>query len=136
MRQKLTQFMMGRYGTDDFSRFMLIAWVVVYIAEIAASRIAGSGSIIATVLWVLTIFLVIYNIFRTFSRNTSARLAENQKYLETVGRIKKFFSRMGQRRYYHFYKCPTCRQTIRVPRGHGRIEITCPKCRSHFIKKS
>ena len=37
---------------------------------------------------------------------------------------------------YRYFKCPHCRQSIRVPRGRGRISITCPKCGTSFIKKS
>jgi len=43
---------------------------------------------------------------------------------------------MAQTRDYRFYKCPTCKQEVRVPKGHGKIEITCPKCREKFIRRS
>ena len=45
-------------------------------------------------------------------------------------------ARQEQKKIYRFYKCPQCRQRVRVPKGKGRICITCPKCRAEFIKKS
>ena len=38
------------------------------------------------------------------------------------------------RRLYHYYRCPQCRQKLRVPRGRGRIQISCPRCGTQFIK--
>ena len=78
--------------------------------------------------------------FRMFSRNLAKRHAENQKFLNfryerTVG-WNRFKKRTAQRKDYRFFKCPSCKQRVRVPRGHGKIEITCPKCRTCFVKKS
>jgi DNA-directed RNA polymerase subunit RPC12/RpoP len=78
--------------------------------------------------------------FRMFSKNYSQRSAENQKYLEMTRGIRtkltKAKNRIVQSKDYHIYKCPTCGQKIRIPRGKGRICITCPKCRHEFEKKS
>lgn len=74
------------------------------------------------------------------SRNTAKRYEENQRYVnfryERTVQWNKFKKRMGQRKTYRFYKCPACRQEVRVPKGHGKIEISCPKCREKFIRRS
>ena len=88
----------------------------------------------------LVLVLLVYVYFRMFSRNIQKRYEENVKYLQMKGRIVSVFQkekRMAQdRKVNHIYKCPSCKQKIRVPRGKGKICITCPKCRTEFTKKS
>lgn len=84
--------------------------------------------------------LMAYAYFRMFSRNTVKRAAENQWYLSREIKVKSFFGKkkkeFGQRKEYHIYKCPNCKQKIRVPRGRGRIAISCRKCGNEFIRRS
>ena len=84
--------------------------------------------------------LLIYVYFRMFSRNFQARYAENAKYLALKDRVTGTFARSKRRaedlKTNHIYKCPSCGQKIRVPRGRGRIIITCRKCGKEFEKKS
>lgn len=83
---------------------------------------------------------IIYCYFRIFSKNITKRYAENQKYLAKTYKLRSFFYKqkelMKQRKVYHIYKCPSCKQKIRIPRGKGKIEVRCPKCGTTFIKKS
>ena len=131
MREKLERFMAGRYGMDYFGRFTMILGLVVLL-------IAGwTGKPFLTLTaWIL----IIYTYCRMFSKNVYKRATENQKYLNSTYKIRTFWARqknmMAQRKTHHIYKCPTCRQKIRIPRGKGKIEIRCPKCNATFIKKS
>mgnify|MGYP000444185619 CR=1 FL=1 len=97
---------------------------------------ARLGSVLSLLCWAL----LIYTYFRMFSRQTYKRACENQAYLAKTAKVRHFFasqkSIMAQRKTHHIYKCPTCKQKIRVPKGKGRIEIRCPKCNTTFIKKS
>ena len=65
---------------------------------------------------------------------------ENQKFLQHTSKIRGFFAKQKymatQHKTHHIYKCPNCKQKIRVPKGKGKIEIRCPKCQTTFIKKS
>ena len=83
---------------------------------------------------------MIYVYFRMFSKDHQKRYQENVKFLETKNKfLKKVRSEkaiMKQRKTHHIYKCPTCRQKIRIPKGKGRICITCPKCKTEFTKTS
>ena len=78
--------------------------------------------------------------YRMFSRNISRRTEENYKYYAVKDRIRNKFSGLkdqwDNRKLYHYYRCPQCRQKLRVPRGRGRIQISCPRCGTQFIKKS
>ena len=64
----------------------------------------------------------------TLSRNTYRRYQENRKFLQ-------FFTRLKDRQNRYF-DCPKCRQLVRVPRGKGKIAITCPRCKEKFIRKT
>lgn len=84
--------------------------------------------------------LMIYSLYRMFSRNVSKRYEENQKFLNYryQAAVKKDAAkkRWAQRSIYRFYKCPSCKQKVRVPKGRGKICITCPKCKTEFVKRS
>lgn len=131
MREKLQRFMMGRYGTDNFSRFLLFLWIVLWVIDLFIN---------STILSALSLAVLIYTYYRIFSRNIQKRYQENMKYLSIKNKLLyKFRSEkamMKDRKTHHIYKCPTCRQKIRIPRGKGRICITCPKCKTEFTKIS
>lgn len=135
MKERFIRFMQGRYGIDQFSKFLLILGLVIVLLSSFLSRNA-----VGLVFYLLGWILVVYCYFRMFSRNTSKRYAENQAFLSKTYKIRNFFSKQKniwkQRRIYHIYTCPNCRQKIRIPRGKGRIEVRCPKCGTTFIKKS
>ena len=131
MREKFYQFMSGRNGVDDLARMQ--SWMVLVLLLLGIFTRLGIFSLLALV-------LIVYMYFRVFSRNTSKRYEENQKYLNfkynrTVS-WNRFKKHLAQRKDYRFYKCPMCKQEVRVPKGHGKIEITCPKCREQFIRRS
>ena len=116
-------FMAGRYGTDRLN-------MVILCCGLAASVLSSlfAGKIVGTVFWFLSYGLMIWAIFRALSRNTFKRYQENRKFL-------LFFDRLKDRQN-RYYTCPRCRQTVRVPRGKGKIAITCPRCKERFIKKT
>ncbi len=131
MRHRLQRFMYGRYGVDQYSKFLMILSIIICVLNFFFGNIfLGS----------LTFVLIIYVYFRMFSRNISKRYGENMKYLNAKNKIAGKFKRqqwmMKQRKTHHIYKCPTCNQKIRIPRGKGRICITCPKCKTEFTKTS
>ena len=131
LRYKLAQFMVGRYGMDQLSQFIgWLCFVFIVIGFFVARPVFS----------LLTLVLILVMYFRVFSKNISARYAENQKYLTYSARVRgslnKTKGRLLDLRTHHIYKCPSCGQKIRVPRGKGKIEISCPKCRTKFIKNS
>ena len=129
IRRWLSRFMMGRYGTDILSLVLLCTALVL--------SLVGQFSR----LWIfllLSYVPLVYAIFRTLSRQTAKRYAENQKFLSWFRGIKNWFSRKKARSKdtdHCFIKFPGCHQTLRLPKGKGRITITCPKCRTSFVRK-
>ena len=131
MKEKLRQFMQGRYGADELSRFSSIVVIVLLVVSLFTRW---------SIFYLLGFALMIYMYFRMFSRNIAKRRAENQKFLNfryhAVVQWNKQKNQLAQRKTHRFFKCPSCKQKVRVPKGRGRICITCPKCRTEFIKKS
>ena len=131
MREKLRQFMIGRYGTDGLNQFLSIASLVLLLIAII-SRV--------NLFTYLGAALLIFCYYRPFSRNISKRTEENYKFYTLKDRVDNKFKgwkeQWANRKVYHYYRCPQCRQKLRVPRGRGRIQISCPRCGTQFIKKS
>lgn len=117
------RFMMGRYGTDKLNTYILGAGVIVCLLTMLIP-----WTIVDLVLSLLSYVLLFWALFRTFSRNTYKRYQENRRFLLFLDRIKD--------REHKYFNCPKCRQPVRVPKGKGKIAITCPKCREKFVRKS
>ena len=116
------RFMTGRYGTDKLNTVILSAGLIACLVGVFVGGVASS------ILTAVSYGLMIWAIFRTFSRNTYKRYQENRKYLMFLERMKD--------REHRYYSCPKCRQSVRVPRGKGKVAITCPRCKERFIRKS
>lgn len=123
--------MWGRYGYDDLNRVLMITAVVCMVLSLFPR---------GHIFYLIAGVAMVYSYFRMFSRNIAKRSRENQWFMNKTVKVRKLFGKKKQEwqqsRQYHIYKCPKCRQKIRVPRGRGRIAITCRKCGTEFIKKS
>lgn len=119
----LRGFMAGRYGTDKLNIAILGLGVTLCVISLFVRQ-----PVVNLILTLLAYGLMIWVIFRTFSRNTYRRYRENRRFL-------MFFTKLKDRKHRYF-ECPRCRQSTRVPRGKGKIAITCPKCGERFIRKS
>ncbi len=124
MRYALQRFMAGRYGQHDKLNVWIL-WTGVVI--VLVSMLVPSG-VLTMVLPTLSYVLLGVALWRMLSRNTYKRARENRKFLSLLSRIKD--------REHRYYTCPACKQEVRVPKGKGKISITCPKCREKFVKKT
>ncbi len=131
MRLKIERFLAGRNGMDVLARDVYILSIVVFVIGI----ISRSG-----VVYALAMAGLGYSAFRVYSKNIYARRTENLKYLAFRGKFTKKWELLKKkwkdRKVYRYYTCKSCHQTIRVPKGKGKIEIRCPKCGTTFIKKT
>ena len=123
LKMGLQRFMMGRYGTDKLNNLLL--WTAVVLILVSIFLPYGWANL---TLVFLSYVLMGSVIFRSLSRNTYQRHKENRRYLNLLERLKD--------REHKYFSCPKCKQSVRVPKGKGKISITCPKCREKFIKKT
>ena len=137
MREKLARFMAGRYGNDNLNKSISIAAVVFLIISLITARIVPY---ISTLCWVLAIVLIAVCYYRMLSRDISKRSMENQKFMslryQAAVKKQRRAERAAQSKDYKFFKCPKCGVLNRIPRGKGKIQITCPKCGEQFIRTS
>lgn len=125
-------FFKGRYGLDTFGlTLMIIALLLTNIKYV----------------WILGFALFIYVLFRMLSKNISQRYREQQKFNQIAGPAILFFKKTGfklktrykmfqQRKQYIFVRCPKCKGNLRLPRHKGKLQVTCPVCKTEFLKKT
>ena len=123
--------MLGRYGIDELGKFSLYFTMALLIIGL----FVHNGFLNA-----LTFLGLIILYFRMFSKNYEKRRKENEVYLKYQNKVTCFINKQKRmakdRKVNHIYSCPNCKQKIRIPKGKGKIAITCPKCKTEFIKKS
>ena len=131
MKEKFLRFMAGRYGADQFSRFL---------SFVALALIVLNLFFRSSVLWVLGLAVLVLTYVRMFSKNYEKRRKENERYLQLKYKLTSGFrnwnDRRKQSRDYVFFRCPSCRAMLRVPRGKGKIRVTCRKCGNAFERKT
>ncbi len=130
MRERIYRFMQGRYGNDKLNQFLMIVALVCMVVSLFGPNF----------FYLLALALLVYVYYRMFSRKIYARSAENQRYLQLEYKVKGYLGKkkreFQQRKTHRIFKCPNCRQKIRVPKGHGKIEVRCPKCKTTFFRRS
>ena len=119
----MSRFMSGRYGMDKLNSVILWSSVAVVFISLFVPNVLARLALTA-----ISYLLMGWAVFRCFSRNTYKRYRENRRFLMLIDRVKD--------REHKYYDCPRCRQPVRVPRGKGKIAITCPKCKEKFIRKT
>ena len=117
------RFMQGRYGNDKLNTTILIVALVISLLQLFMPNYG-----LRWALMLISYGFLGWAIFRMLSRNTYKRYEENRKYLRFLDRLKD--------KDHRYFDCPRCHQAVRVPKGKGKISITCPKCKEKFIKKT
>lgn len=132
------RFMEGRYGADALGRFLSVSGCVIMLLAVIF-RSVWNG-ILSNLFVSLALLCLIFCYGRVLSRNISARQKENDRYLQKEHAVYDWFALKRdcfvQRRDYAFFRCPGCGRTVRVPKGKGRIRITCRHCGFSFEKKT
>jgi DNA-directed RNA polymerase subunit RPC12/RpoP len=123
--------MMGRYGTDQLS----IALIILYTLLVVAANFTNLA--VLAYIGYIPMALCIY---RMLTKDINRRRQENYKFVILINPVYLWFKRMLKRaknaNIYRYYKCPNCKQNVYVPKGKGKIRITCPRCKTEFVKKT
>ena len=131
IRNWLRNFMVGRYGQDHLNTALFAAAIVVWVLSLVFR---------AFVLRLLYFVLICLALFRMFSRQIEKRRRENDRFLTwwwpVRRRLELKLRQLKESRTHKFFRCPGCRNTLRVPRGKGKVNITCPKCGERFQRKT
>ncbi|MBU5435333.1 hypothetical protein [Pseudoflavonifractor sp. MSJ-37] len=126
----LRRFMYGRYGGDQLSWFLL----AVYVLLVFLSGLPHLG-----VLSLLAWAVLIWSLYRSLSRQFAKRRAENAHFLTMAGPAIRWFRMrctICRDKEHRYFRCPNCGQYLRVPRGKGRITVSCRNCGVSFEEKS
>lgn len=130
--ESFRRFMYGRYGSDELNIALLICALAISLLNTILSLFLRLNSVysyfVSPALYLVMFALLGFGLFRTFSRNIYARQKENRWFRQRWQRLRD--------RRNRYFRCPKCRQTVRVPKGKGKISIHCPKCGEKFIKKT
>ena len=147
-KEKFNSFMARRNGPDQLARDALILAIVLLVVS------AFTADFARTLFLVLGVAAMAYSYWRMFSTDSSRRGSENAAYLTkrnaVLGKVKAPFqkaAKQGQKaasqakaqakdKEHRYFACPKCGQTVRVPKGEGKIRVTCPKCGEKFEKKA
>ena len=126
--RKMAEAMRGRYGSDELNNLLNAIVLVLLIINIFAQQT-----------WLLLIALALVG-WRIMSKNVEARRNENELFLDHAGRFRPWLrnpsAALKEARTYKHAVCPDCGQKVRVPRGKGKLRVTCPKCHKKFEVKS
>ena len=132
LKYKLGGFMQNRNGNDELNRFLVFVSIFFFLISLIKP---------VRFLYFVGLAVLVFTIFRSFSKNIYKRQQERNKYLEIKGKILSRFSTwksMWQNRKTHrYFKCPSCKSTVRIktpPKG-ATISLKCPKCGTAIIKK-
>lgn len=127
----LRRFMMGRYGGDQLSMGLVIFSILLtFIGELTHLQLLGFIGYIPLGI----------SIFRVFSRDVQRRRTENYKFTMLISPIYSWFkkkqSHVKDRKTHAYFICPNCKRKLRLPKGKGKIIITCPICKTEFKQRT
>lgn len=123
----------GKHGYDELNLFLLFVGVLFVIFS---SIFRAFTPAVATFLFLGGLIILLWSVWRSFSKDHSQRSLENSYFVngKFYSELKGMFNRFRLRKDYRFYRCPGCREWLRIPNKMGTFEIKCPKCHSKFRK--
>ena len=158
LMDRFRQFMIGRYGSDQLNIALLVLYLILSIV------LSFTGSLVVLVLGYVMFFLIFFRMFSKNIPKRYAENQKFMKIYGPIRNKlsggKKSSGYYGQNPYnnpygtsystakkrshgkpktdknHKIFQCGKCGQMIRVPKGKGKIAITCPNCKQEFIKRT
>ncbi len=130
IRNAIQRLMYGRYGNDQLNTCLVAAYLILYLLYMVTGL---------DLLYWVSLVVIVVAIFRLLSRNHAKRRAENSKFLQAAEPVVKWYrlrKTIWKDKEHCYFKCPSCGQQLRVPKGKGRITVTCRGCGASFEEKS
>ena len=131
MGERFARFMYGRYGNDQLNRFLTVVSLILLVLSLISYL---------WMLWFVALGLMIWSSFRCYSRHIYKRRLENERFLKLTRPIKDGWrlhkNKRRDRKTHRYFKCKHCRAVLRVPKGKGKIDVTCPRCQKITVKKT
>jgi len=128
---KYRQFMYGRYGNDE------VNYALIFLS-LFLSLLSNIDKL--WFFYFISVIPVAVAVWRFLSRNTNARYNERLRFLGIVSAIKNKYNntrnKLNDRKTHKFFICKKCNAKLRLPKGRGKIKITCPRCGNTMIKKT
>lgn len=134
MRTMLNRLFAGKNGIDQLN---IALFVLACLCWVGSLMVPVRG--VARLLHWACLLAAAFFCVRAFSPNLGRRKQENQRFLavaHSFGFGGSWRTKMEQRRQYKIFKCPSCGVKLRVPRGKGKIKVTCRQCGASFEEKS
>lgn len=122
LKNAFRRFMANRYGWDELNTLLFAASLLLRMAGRYFEKDYWSGGALVLLFMVL---------FRAYSRDRGKRRKENGAFLNGIRPLKRALTRLKDVRHYRYIHCPSCNKTARLPRGAGKVKVTCPYC--HFV---
>lgn len=131
---KIRQFMYGRNGLDGLGIFILV--VNIFVRGIFTFTFNK-------LYYLISLMLLILFIYRFLSKNLYQRRKENAFFMKYFYKLSNWFKsaqnlskeRAIVKNTHKIYVCPKCKKHLKVPKGKGKIEISCP-CSYKFFKRT
>lgn len=134
MGYKFQKFMVGRYGVDQLWRVLLIFYLIGIVISNIVFRFSKPAYY---VLFVISAAIIIFAVYRVFSKNIEQRRKENADWMKFTWKIKQKFrfwkDMFNQRKTHKFVKCSQCKKVLRLPKHKGKINVNCPHCHHSFV---
>ena len=136
-REKLARFLYGRYGADSlYNALFVFELILLFIGTVLniLGNVEPILAVISMIFYVAALGIMIFAMYRFFSRNILKRRRENEAWL----RFRAKFRRKPKlclppdTADHIFRSCPYCRATLRLPREKGKHQAKCPRCGEKF----
>lgn len=139
-RNRMSRFFYGRYGADNLYNVLFVTIMVLLVSASVLSILGKTRQVLAVIAifcYVAALLLLVWALFRFFSRNLQARHRENEVWLRFKGKFRRRPKvRLPYDTVSHIFRaCPACRATLRLPRIKGKHEVKCPRCGEKFKVK-